>query len=147
MLIAEQEKTRLLEDRVGIKAHMKSLLKSLDDFDVTSTLLKDRVWCYRQRLYDVREAIQFHLQMDDIVFSRIPRCREVSRTVKQREKLLGLVTRAIQLTDTVVESDRSPGELARIAKNIREISGMIYQVIDIHAALEDKLLGQASPKT
>ncbi len=145
MTVAEKERTRLLENQAGIKNHIKSIIKSLDRFDVTSALLKDNLWCYRQRLYDFRDAIQVHLELDDIVFGHTPR-RSASLIKKDREKLLNLVMRAIQLTDTVVESNLSPGDTARFAKNIREISGMIYRVIDIHATIEDKMLGQAAQK-
>ena len=144
MLVAEKEKTRLLENRAGIKNHMKSILKSLNSVDITSALLKDNLWCYRQRLYDFRDAIQVHLELDDIVLNRITRGRSTSRIMKEREKLLGLVMRAIELTNTVVESDLSPAETARFAKSIREISGMIYRVIEMHESVEDKLLSQPS---
>jgi hypothetical protein len=146
MVVAEKEKKRLLEDRAGIKSHMKSLLKSLDTFDVTSALIKDNLWCYRQRLYDFRDAIQVHLELDDIILSRMTRGRSSSRITKEREKVLGLVMRAIELTNMVVESTLSPAETARFARNIREISGMIYRVIEMHATAEDKLLSQTSPK-
>ena len=146
MLAAEKEKTRLLEDRTGIKNHMKSLLKSIDTLDVNSALLKDNLWCYRQRLYDFRDAIQVHLELDDIVLSHLPQRGPASRITRDREKLLRLVMRAIQLTDTVVDCHLSPAETARFARNIREISGMIYRVIEIHSTVEDKLLDRAYQK-
>jgi hypothetical protein len=128
----------------AIRAHMKFLINSLSGMTAPSSQIKDLLWSYRLGLYDFRDGIQLHIDLDERIFKAISGGPSAAETMKEHEEIQKQVDDAIHLADNAVNSKLVQEELNHHALIIREAFNKICTLIEAHTAAEDRLLKMVS---
>jgi hypothetical protein len=143
----ENEMTNLMQEHEAIRAHMKFLSNSLSNLAEQSSggmepaaQVKDRIWNYRWGLYDFRDGIRRHIELDERIFETLSGSSSMGKMMREHEIIRKQVDDALHLTDDAVENEVSPKELNKYALDIREAFNKICALIEKHTASEDRLL-------
>ena len=112
MAATENEMTNLMREHEAIRAHMKFLTNSLNSLAEQSSggmepaaRVKDRIWNYRWGLYDFRDGIRRHIELDERIFETLSGSSSMGKMMREHEKILKLVDDALHLTDDAVENE------------------------------------------
>ncbi len=147
MAADSKEVTRLLGEHEVLRAQMKFLADSLERLNAKSMPVKERIWKYRMGLYDFREAMQKHIELDERIFESLLGGPLVEKTMKEHARIRKLVDDAIRLTEKEVAGKLGEEELQQLALNIKKAFGLIQKLIAAHMAKEDELLKPMSKGT
>jgi hypothetical protein len=150
MAATKKEITDLMQEHVAIRAHMKFLINSLSSLatqssqgTAQSTQLKDQITLYRWPLYDFREAIRRHIDLDERIFETLLGSTLVEDIMGEHETIQKQVDNAIWLAENAVYNKLRLEELDKCASDIREAVNRICELIGTHIGKEDRLLKQA----
>ncbi|MFH1646786.1 MAG: hypothetical protein ABID71_03705 [Chloroflexota bacterium] len=144
MVTGRKERIRLLEDHEAIRAHMNFLAKSLDKMSDKSVDVKERLWSYRQGLYDFREAVLNHIERDEVTFQALLKNSPVDKTLNEHNEIHELVALAIRTADYAVNHELSQAALNQSALKIKAVFTRACQLIQEHTAKEDELVKRLS---
>ena len=139
-MATENEMTGLMREHEAIRAHMKFLINSLSSLAVQSAQAKDQIRRYRWGLYDFRDGIRRHVELDERIFEKLPGNTSVEETMKEHEEIQKQADDVIRLADDAAESELGREKLNQRALNIREAFNRICELIEAHTAKEDRLL-------
>ncbi len=139
-MATENEMTGLMGEHEAIRAHMKFLINSLSSLAVQSIQVKDQIRSYRWGLYDFRDGIRRHIELDERIFETLPGNTSVEETMREHEEIQKQADDVIRLADDAVESKLGREELNQRALDIREAFNRICELIEAHTAKEDRLL-------
>jgi hemerythrin-like domain-containing protein len=147
MAATEKELTNLMQQHQAIKAHMGFLTKALKKLTTRSqgekeksVQLKEQIKLYRWSLYDFREAIRRHIELDEHIFRTL--CSDVSleELSKEHEEIRKQLDDVIREAENAVYNKLSRQELNQSAHIIREAVKKLCQGCKEHIAEEDNLL-------
>lgn len=141
MTATENEMRGLVREHEAIRAQMNFLSNSLSSLIAQSIQVRDRIWRYRWGLYDFRDGIRRHIELDERIFILLGNAIS-KETISEHEEIRKRMDEATQLTDNAIENELGREELNQYALNIREAFNRIYELIEAHAAKEDRLLKQ-----
>jgi len=136
----ENEMTGLMQEHEAIRAHMRFLTESLSNLATPSIQVKDRIRSYRWGLYDFRDGIRRHIELDERIFETLLGSTAVEETLREHEEIQKQVAGAILLADNAVENELGQEELYQHILNIREAFKRICELIEAHTVKEDRLL-------
>jgi hypothetical protein len=140
MATSKKEIAGLMGEHQAIRAHMKFLINSLTSMAAPSSQIKDLLWSYRLGLYDFRDGIRLHIDLDERIFNALADSTSVAATMKEHEEIQKQVDEAIHLADSSVNDKLVQAELKQYASQIREAFDRICALIEAHTATEDRLL-------
>jgi hypothetical protein len=140
MATNKKEIAGLMGEHQAIRAHMKFLINSLTSMAAPSSQIKDLLWSYRMGLYDFRDGIRLHIDLDERIFKALPGSTSVAATMKEHQEIQKQVDEAIHLADSSVNDKLAQAELKQYASQIREAFDRICALIEAHTATEDRLL-------
>ncbi len=139
----------LTSEHKAIREHMKFLTNSLSSLATKSsqrtsqsTQLKDQITLYRWSLYDFREAIRRHIDLDERIFEMLLSSTSVKDIMGEHETIQKQVDNAISLAENAVYNKSHREELNKCASDIKEAVNRICESIETHTAKEDRLLKQ-----
>jgi hemerythrin-like domain-containing protein len=141
----------LLRQHEAIRAHMKFLTRSLKKLIVgshqgTAAELRERITLYRWSLYDFREAIRRHIEMDDQIFAVLISRDASAELDRGHEEIRRLLEGVISLAEGVVYEKPGRGNLDRAAAQIKESVRALCDTCQRHIAKEDEILEPALQK-
>jgi hypothetical protein len=139
-MAVNREMSRLLEDHQAIRAHMKFLADSLNKLAAQPVHVRERIWCYRQGLYDFRDAIAMHVELDEHIFSELRDRNSEVKTEKEHREIRALLEQAVQLASSAIEDERLQEELGSNAQRLQRAFERVYRMIEEHIAREDRML-------
>lgn len=149
MAATNQEITDLMQEHEIIRAHMKFLINSLSSLvaqssqgTAQSTQLKDRITLYCWPLYDFREGIRRHIDLDERIFETLLGSISIENITGEHETIKKQLDDAIRLAENAIYNELHRGELNKCALDIGEAVKMICESIGAHIAEEDRLLKQ-----
>jgi hemerythrin-like domain-containing protein len=142
----------LLRQHEAIRAHMKFLARALKKLTAqshrgTAADLKDHITLYRWSLYDFREAIKRHIEMDDRIFTMLINRDKSVEMDRGHDDINRRIDEVIELAENAVYHDLGRQELNRSATDIKEAVRMLCDTCQIHIAREDDILETALEKT
>ena len=140
MTASSKEIAGLMGEHEAIRAHMKFLINSLTSMAAPSSQVKDLLWSYRLGLYDFRDGIRLHIDLDERIFKALAGSASVAATMQEHENIRKQVDEAIHLADSAVNDKLVQEELKQHALKIREAFNRICALIEAHTATEDRLL-------
>jgi hypothetical protein len=146
MINSDIETNSLIQQRQSTQAHMKFLVNSVGRLDpqscreiADSTSLRNRIALYRWSLYDFKEAIQRHNELDKKIFTgSIP----IEGTIKEHQAILEQILSAIVLAENAVNNKTSREELNVYLVKITIAVNQICETIELHMTKEDELVRQ-----
>ena len=139
-MAGKRELSRLIEDHKAIKAHMKFLADSLNKLAAQPVHVKERIWCYRQGLYDFRDAIARHIELDERIFSELRDRSSEEKTEREHQEIRALLEKAVQLASGAIEDEDREEEMKRDALRLQRAFERAYQMIEEHIDREDRML-------
>jgi len=142
----------LLRQHEAIRAHMRFLARALKKLTAqshrgTAADLKDHITLYRWSLYDFREAIRRHIEMDDRIFATFLNQGKSTETDRGHEDINRRIDEVIELAENAVYHDLGRQALNRSAADIKEAVRMLCDTCQTHIAREDDILETALEKT
>ena len=140
MAADKKEIAGLMGEHGAIRAHMKFLIDSLNSLAAPSSQVKDRIWSYRLGLYDFRDGIRLHIDLDERIFKALSGSASVAETMKEHGEIQKQVDEAIRLADHAVNNKLGQEALNQQASKIKEVFNRICELIEAHTAREDRLL-------
>jgi predicted nucleic acid-binding Zn-ribbon protein len=140
MAATEHEMTGLIREHEAIRAQMKSLADSLNSLATQSIQVKDRIRGYRWALYDLRDGIQRHIELDNRIFEALLGSTSMEDLTEEHKEIQKQIDGAVWLVDSAVADELVQEELNQCASNIREAVNGICGLIEAHTAKEDRLL-------
>jgi hemerythrin-like domain-containing protein len=143
----KKEVADLLRQHEAIRAHMKFLTRSLKKLTAqshrgTAAELKERIMLYRWSLYDFREAVRRHIEMDERIFAMLGSDASVELD-RGHEEIRGLIDEVIKLTEDATYNRLGRRDLNQSAGQIKDTIGVLCGTCQRHIAREDEILKPA----
>jgi hypothetical protein len=145
--MTEAEMVGLMREHEAIRAHIKLLINSLGRLaaqlerrGTQCVQIRDLVCGYRWALYDFRDGILRHLELDERTFEPLSNDTAVEDLAKEHEKIREALKSAVCLADNVASSELGQEELIQFALGVKEAVDGLCEVIDAHTTREDALL-------
>ena len=137
----------LMWEHKAIRKQIKFLTNSLSGLStqssqggVQSNQLNDQITLYRWSLYDFREAIRRHIDLDERIFKIPPGSTPGVGLRGEHETIREQLDKAISLAENAVYNKLSNEELNKSASDIVEVVDRVCESIVAHIAKEDRLL-------
>jgi hemerythrin-like domain-containing protein len=148
MVATKKEISDLLRQHEAIRAHMKFLTRALKKLTAQSHLgttaeLKDRITLYRWSLYDFREAIRRHIEMDDRIFNMLLSEGMSAEMDRGHAEISQQLDEVIALAENAVYRELSRQELNKSAAAIKKAVAVLCDTCQAHIAREDSILEPA----
>jgi hypothetical protein len=146
MVVTSGEIKELLGEHEGIKTHLRFLVKSRENLEAEDYRAKERLWAYRCGLYDFRDAIQFHIELDERIFQALSGDTSSEESQKEHVQIQRVVDELIRLADSAVIERLEPEELQIYTEKIGLAFAKTRDLIEAHIAVENAILERALKK-
>jgi hypothetical protein len=140
------EISNLIQQHQSTQAHMKFLINAVGRLDpqscremASSAALRNRISLYRWSLYDFKEAIQRHNELDKRIF---PDSRSAEGILKEHQGIMELIDSTIMLAENSANIDNSREQLNVYLVKITMAVNKVCETIELHMTKEDELVKQ-----
>jgi translation initiation factor 2B subunit (eIF-2B alpha/beta/delta family) len=130
----------------GIRAHLKFLVKSRENLATQDVPIKERIFSYRCGLYDFRDAIRHHCELDERIFKALPSSVSLANTTEEHREIQKVLNDFIELVDSAVIDRLEQEELDQFTQKIRVAFNKIHELIEAHITKENAILKEALEK-
>jgi len=134
---------RLLGEHEGLRAHMKSLIKSRGYLAPQELQVKQRLWNYRYGLYDFKDAIKYHQELDERIFKSLPVDISPKNPIEEHAEIQKVIDEAIVLSESATIDRLDQEELNEFSLKIGVAFNKIYELIEMHIIEENAILEKA----
>jgi len=100
--------------------------------------LKEQITLYRWSLYDFRETLKRHIELDERLFDKRFSATLIKQLLTEHETLKTQVDEAISLAEDATYNNLSQDELTQCALKIRQAVDRMFSLIESHTATEEK---------
>ena len=136
--------TEIMKELVGeheaILAYMHSLTKLAENLIAQPAPAKERLWNYNCRLYDFKDAIWYHLEVDERVFKAILGDAYEEDPCTEHEEIQRLVNDMILIADNAVIDKLEKAQLNEYCAKLGSAFDRICKLIELHIAKENAIL-------
>ncbi len=136
----------LLGEHEGIRYQLRFLVKSRENLAAKDHQARERLWAYRYGLYDFRDAIQSHIEVDERIFKAIPADISTVDSNKEHRTIQAVIDELIRLADSSIFDKLGPEELYWYAEKIGLAFNKIRELIEAHIARENAVLHETLKK-
>jgi hypothetical protein len=140
MKATKEEMKELIGEHEAILAYMQSLTKSAEDLAARPAQSKERIWNYRCRLYDFKDAIWYHLEIDERIFKSLLGDTYLEDPIEEHHEIQQLVNEMILLADNAVVEALGQEELNQYCAGLGNAFKKICKLIELHIAKENAIL-------
>ena len=130
----------LIGEHEAIKAYMQTLTRSAENLTARQEGASERLCNYRYGLYDFKDAIWYHLEIDERVFKSLFGDSYTEDPVEEHREIQQLVEDTIALADSAVIENLGLEELNQHCANIGSAFKKICKLIELHIAKENTIL-------
>jgi hypothetical protein len=130
----------LIGEHEAIIAYMQSLTKSAEDLVARPGNANERIWNYRQRLYDFKDAIWYHLEIDERILKSLLGDTYLEDPIEEHQEIQRLVNDMILLADNAVIENLGQEELGLYCESLGNAFEKICKLIELHIAKENAIL-------
>ena len=128
----------LMGEHEAIMAHMQSLTKSVAN--LAAQPAKERILNYRYRLYDFKDAIWYHLEIDERIFKSLFGDAYLEDPIEEHREIQRLVNDMISLADNAAIENLGQEELNQYCASLERAFSKICKLIELHIAKENAIL-------
>jgi hypothetical protein len=140
MKTSREDMKELIGEHEAIMAYMQSLTKSAEGLAAQSGKAKERIWSYRQRLYDFKDAIWFHLEVDERIFKTLLGNDYAEDPIEEHREIQRLINDMILLADNAAIEKLGPDELNQYCCSLGKAFGKLCKLLELHIAKENAIL-------
>jgi hypothetical protein len=131
----------LIGEHEAIIAYMQSMTSSARKLAVHPAGIQERLWNYRHRLYDFKDAIWYHLEIDERVFRSI--LGEASADpIEEHREIQRLVNEMIMLADNTIIERMAQAEVEQYCQKLEAAFNIICRLIELHISKENTILAR-----
>jgi hypothetical protein len=135
-----KEMKELVGEHEAILAHMRSLTRAVENLSSQPAEAKERLWGYRQALYDFKDAMWFHLDVDDRVFKSILGEEAAEDPAAEHREIQQLVNDMVTMAECAVTDRMGREEMDRLCSSLGLAFKKICKLIELHMARENAIL-------
>ncbi len=135
-----KEMRELIGEHDAIMAYMQFLAKSAARLAEQSEPAKERIWNYCCSLYDFKDAIWNHLEIDEKVFKSLMGDTYPEDPVEEHREIQQLVNEMIALADNTVIAKVEQAHLNEYCAKLGAAFDRICKLIELHIAKENAIL-------
>jgi hypothetical protein len=135
-----KEMKELIGEHDAIKAYMQSLMKSAEKLAAQPAQAKERLCNYCYALYDFKDAIWYHLEVDEKVFKSLLGDAYPEDPVEEHREIQQLVSDVIALADNAAIAKLEQERLNEYCAKLGEAFDRICKLIELHIAGENAIL-------
>ena len=145
-MVTDKEMADLIQHHRAIEAHMTFLTKSLKNLtrksqgEGKSVQLKEKITLYRWSLYDFREAISRHIELDERIFQGLQNSASSAELTTEHGEIKKRIDDIIQQAENAVYNRLSREELKQSANAMTGTVKDVCKICEAHIAKEDALL-------
>ena len=129
----------LIGEHEAIMAYMRSMTDSAGKLVAPSADARQRLCNYRYRLYDFRDAIWYHLEIDERVFKSVLGEANEDPVAEHRE-IQRLVDQMIAIADNTAIEKQGQAEIEQFCRKLEAAFDRICKLIALHIATENAIL-------
>lgn len=130
----------LIGEHEAIMAHMQSLTRSVESLTRSPANINEKISNYRCRLYDFRDAIWRHLEIDERIFESVLGDTFVEDPIEEHQEIQRLVSDMVSLAENAVVERLGQEELNLYCVSLANAFGKICSLIELHMAKENTIL-------
>jgi hypothetical protein len=130
----------LIGEHEAILAYMQSLTKAAENLAAQPGKANERIWNYRCRLYDFKDAVWYHLEIDERIFKTLLGDVYVEDPIEEHQEIQRLVNDMILLADNAVIENLGQEELNLYCASLGSAFKKICKLIELHIAKENTIL-------
>jgi hypothetical protein len=135
-----KEMKELMGEHEAIMAYMQSLTKSAANLAAQPAHAKEQISNYRYRLYDFKDAIWYHLEIDERIFKSLLGEIYLEDPIEEHQEIQRLVNDMILLADNAVIEKLGQEELNPYCASLGNAFSKICKLIELHIAKENAIL-------
>jgi hypothetical protein len=135
-----RELKELIGEHEAILAYMETLTKTAENLAAQPALARDRLWNYRHGLYDFKDAIWYHLEIDERVFKSLFGDAYQEDPIEEHRQIQQLVEDMISLANNAFIDRMGQEELNQYCAKIGTAFKKICELIELHIAKENTIL-------
>ena len=140
MRATRKEMKELMGEHEAIMAYMGFLARSLDSLATQPVPLKERIWSYCWGLSDFRDAIRYHIEVDERIFKALPDNTRSEDPMEEHRDIQNLVDDMVQVADLTMVNKLGREELVQYTSKIGIAFNKIRKLIELHIAKENTIL-------
>jgi hemerythrin-like domain-containing protein len=146
MVVTGGEIRDLLGEHEGIRSQLNFLVKSQEKLVTQDIKAKEHLWAYRCGLYDFRDIIRFHIEVDERIFKALFGDSSPRNSREEHREIQKVVNELIEVADSAVIEKLEPEELQRYTEKIGLAFNKTHELIETHIAVENAVLQEALEK-
>jgi hypothetical protein len=143
-MLIKKRLTELLGEHEALQAHLNFLTGALGKLEIQPNenvkQTAQRIWCFRCGLYDLKEGMSSHMEVDELVFRSLTGDVPLEEMQVEHREIIKRLNLTIEWADRAIEKADVPGELNRCAASIKQEFSRTRELIDGHEEKENKLL-------
>jgi hypothetical protein len=140
MVIFNGEIKKLMDEHEGIREHMKFLVKSRGNLMIQDIHLKERIRNYCCILYDFRDAVRYHLELDEFILKSLSGNVSLKDLTEQHEEIRRVINDLIAFTESGVIDGLVQENVNQFNFKIGTAVNKICSLIETHIAQENTIL-------
>ena len=130
----------LVGEQEAIRVYMEKLMKSAESLAAQPGSAKERLANYRYALYDFKDAMTYHLEVDDKVFRSLFGDSYDEDPIEERREIQRLVNDLISMADSPVIEKLGNEALGQYCAGLEKAFKKICRLIELHIARENAIL-------
>ena len=135
-----KEMKELIGEHQAIMAYMQTLSKTAEKLAAQPAAAKEQLWKYRYGLYDFKDALWYHLEIDERVFKSLFGDAYLEDPIEEHREIQQLVDDMIALADDAAIEKMGQEELNQYCIKIGTAFKKICKLIELHIAKENAIL-------
>ncbi|MGD0794772.1 MAG: hypothetical protein ABR958_04160 [Dehalococcoidales bacterium] len=140
MSTMSKEMKELMGEHEAIMAYMQTLTRSAENLIIQPAYAKNRLWNYRQRLYDFKDAIWFHLDVDERIFKSLFGDTFLEDPTAEHQEIQRLVNDIIAMADNTNIEGLGQEELDQFCDQLGTAFKKVCKLIGLHIARENAIM-------
>jgi hemerythrin-like domain-containing protein len=140
MSVISKETKELIGEHEALIAYMRFLEKSAAKLSEQPVPAKEKVWNYCCNLYDFKDAIWKHLEVDEKVFKAILGDNYSENNADEHHEIRNLIEQMISLADNSVVSGLEQEQLNDYCSKLGSAFDKICKLVELHIAKENAIL-------
>jgi hypothetical protein len=130
----------LIGEHEALMVYMDSLAKSVRDMAVESLPARDKLRNYLYRLYDFKDAVWYHLEVDERIFKSILGNAHLEDPIEEHQEIRKLVHDIITLADNTIIDNLSKEQMNEFCARLGSAFERICKLIALHITRENAIL-------
>jgi len=140
-MVAIKEMRELIGEHEALMAYMQTLTKTAERLAAPESGAGERLWNYRYCLHDFKDAILFHLDVDDRVFKSVLGVNYIIEDpAEEHREIQRMLDDMIATADSAAIDKLRQEDMCRFCDQLGLAFKKVAKLIELHIARENAIL-------